>query len=169
MSVIPTAKSVLKKIYAIEPDRKNYAKLLRYTEAEHNIEIISMNCAAWNKDCVSVFESSGNRNSTAVATASYQHDDTEMRFTTIDSIVDGMIDYIKYDVEGGEREAFSGTKNTILTCHPSILISVYHRSRDIFQFINHVNFTYDFYRIYLRRLKCVPAWELNLILVPKTE
>lgn len=155
----------LKEVYAIEPDRKNYKKLVRYSEAESEIEIKTFNTAAWCKDEGGIFFSSGNRNATVVATASFEHKEDEINLSSIDSIVSGGIQYIKYDVEGAEREALIGSENLILSCKPTLLVSLYHRSKDIFEITNDIKEKYPFYKLYLRRLRCLPAWEIDLIAV----
>ena len=111
------------------------------------------------------FLDSGNRNSTLSATASFEHHETEVPLMRIDSIEGGKIDYIKYDVEGAEAEALAGSEQTILRDKPSLLVSLYHRSRDIFTITNDLGVKYPFYKMYLRRLKCLPAWEIDLILI----
>lgn len=155
----------LKSIYAIEPDKKNFKKLARYSEAETDISIIPINAAAWSENSDGIFFGSGNRNSTAVATASFEHREEEVKMIKIDSLAAERVDYIKYDVEGAEREALIGSHETILRDHPTLLISLYHRSRDIFELINTVKERYPDYSLYLRRLKCLPAWEIDLIAV----
>lgn len=159
----------LKRVYALEPDKRNYKKLKRYSEAESKIEIISINSAAWCADAEGRFFGSGNRNSTAVATASYEHDDDSVEMIRIDQLTDDKVDYIKYDVEGAEMEALLGSHKTIVEDTPTLLISLYHRSRDIFEIVNYVRRTYSSYSLYLRRLRCLPAWEINLIAVKKRE
>ena len=77
------------------------------------------------------------------------------------------IDYIKYDVEGAEREALEGSREVILRDNPCLLVSLYHRSRDIFELINYIKDEYPQYSLYLRRLRCLPAWEIDLICVKK--
>ena len=55
-----------------------------------------------------------------------------------------------------------GAKNTILTHCPDLLVSMYHRSRDLFDLpllIKEINPEYE---LYLRRFPYVPAWDLNL-------
>ena len=122
--------------------------------------------SAWSCDSLGQFFGSGNRNSTAVATASFENKESEVSFRSVDSIADDRIDYIKYDVEGAEREALDGSHLTVERYHPSLLISVYHRSRDIFELPLLMAKRYAGYRFYLRRLKCLPAWEIDLILIP---
>ena len=153
----------LSRIFAIEPDKKNYKRLVKYSEAENEIDIITINSAVWCDDREGIFLGSGNRNSTAVATASYQHSEDTVSFVTVDSVAVERVDYIKYDVEGAEREALDGSRNTILRDSPCLLISLYHRSRDIFELINYVKENYPEYKLYLRRLRCLPAWEIDLI------
>ncbi len=155
----------LKRIYALEPDNRNYKKLLRYSEAECEIEVIPLNLAAWSENVGGRFYGSGNRNSTAVATASFEHREDEVNMVRIDSLTNERIDYIKYDVEGAEKEAIIGSEQVIRRDMPVLLISLYHRSRDIFELINMVRESYPEYKLYLRRLRCLPAWEIDLIAV----
>lgn len=159
----------LKKVYALEPDKKNFKKLLRYSEAENEISIVPINAAAWRDNSDGILFGSGNRNSTAVATASFEHSEDEVKMLKIDSLNGEKIDYIKYDVEGAEREALIGSHKTILKDKPTLLISLYHRSRDIFDLINIFNDKYPNYDLYLRRLRCLPAWEIDLIAVNNIE
>ena len=155
----------LRRIYALEPDKKNYKRLVKYSEAETEIEIKTINSAAWNEDTLGSFFDSGNRNSTAVATASYEHSENSVSMVKIDGITEEKIDYIKYDVEGAEREALEGSRQLILRDLPTLLVSLYHRSRDIFAIINYIRDNYPDYTLYLRRLRCLPAWEIDLIAV----
>ena len=155
----------IKKLYAVEPDKKNYKKLLKYSEAETSCEIVTINSAAWCDDRFGVFFGSGNRNSTAVATASFEHSEDAVSMIRIDSLTSEKIDYIKYDVEGAEYEALIGSENTIKSYMPSLLVSLYHRSRDVFALTNYIKSEYPTYSLYLRRLRCLPAWEINLIAI----
>ena len=155
----------LEKIYALEPDKRNFKKLVKYSEAENDISIISIHSAAWCMDSSGAFFSSGNRNSTINATASFENEKDAVKLVKIDSLTEEKIDYIKYDVEGAEREALIGSDKTIRTYSPSLLISLYHRSRDLFEIVNTMRGKYSEYKLYLRRTLCVPAWEINLIMV----
>ena len=156
----------LKKVYALEPDLRNFKKILKYSEAENEIEVIPINAAAWSVNSVGEFSGSGNRNSTIVATASYENKKSEVELRRIDTLVTERVDYIKYDVEGAEFEALEGSSELIKKYAPSLLVSVYHRSKDIFAIPNMLHRKYPFYKLYLRRLRCIPAWELDLVLVP---
>ena len=154
----------LKTAYAIEPDSRNFKKLIKYSEAENSFEAICINAAVWSEVSVGTFSDSGNRNSTVSATASFEHKKTAVPFISLDSLDLGSVDYIKYDVEGAEAEALIGSEKTISRCHPALLVSLYHRSRDVFSLVNYLADKYTYYRFYLRRIRCLPAWEIDLIL-----
>ena len=157
----------LKKVYALEPDKRNFKKLVKYSEAENDISVITINAAAWREDADGAFLGSGNRNSSVSSTASFEHRDETVPLLRIDRFCADRIDYIKYDVEGAEAEALAGSAEVILRDRPALLVSLYHRSRDLFAIVNDLAEKYPFYKIYLRRLKCVPAWELDLLLIPE--
>ena len=155
----------LKKIYAIEADKRNYKKLLKFAETSR-VEINAVNAAVWCECGEGVFSESGNRNSSVSATASYENKREGVSLVTVDSIVNEKIDYVKYDVEGAEHEALCGSRKVIGNFTPALLISLYHRSRDIFFLPSYIAENFGKYRLYLRRLASIPAWELNLICLP---
>ena len=153
----------LAEIVAIEPDPKNYKKLVKFTETVTEPKITTVNAAVWHSSGDGEFASSGNRNSSISSTTSYEHKETDVSLVSIDSL--GLTpDFIKYDVEGAELEALIGTRETVLAHHPTMLVSLYHRSRDIFEIPNYLGREYPFYRMTLRRLRCLPAWEIDLLL-----
>ena len=155
----------LSRVTAFEPDGRTFRKLTAYA-AEAEIKIEAHNCAAWNEDCTLFFTEGGNRNSTlasdeGIKTGAKVREVTAAR---LDSLYSGRCDYIKYDVEGAEYEAILGSVKTIDREHPKLLVSLYHRSCDIFKLpllVRDMGYT----RMYLRRYKYVPAWDLNLLCV----
>jgi len=158
----------IEKIYAIEPDAKNIKKLLRLEGACGRAELYPVNAAVWCECCEKVFSSAGNRNSSVSSTSSFEHKEIKVQTVTVDSL--GVkADYIKYDVEGAELEALLGSFETIKAQRPALLVSLYHRSKDIFSLTNLLTEKFPFYKAYLRRLKCIPAWELDLILLPSQQ
>ena len=157
----------MKNAVAIEPDPKTFKKLSSFVETIKNVKISVHNAASWSFDGEGSFSESGNRNSTVNATASFEHKEKVVHFVRLDSIVEGKADFIKYDVEGAEMEALLGSAGLIRKYHPSLLVSLYHRSCDLFSIINYLKNEYTGYRYYVRRLPCLPAWELDLILIPE--
>ena len=59
-------------------------------------------------------------------------------------------------------EALEGSRKTIQKFMPDICLSLYHRSEDIFSLPLALNKMEPGYSLYLRRKRCLPAWEINL-------
>ncbi len=154
----------LSEIYTFEPDRRSFKKLSAFAEGAP-VKLHTVNAALWSHDCRGSFADSGNRNSSVGSTPSYKHSDTEVALVSVDGMNIPSVDYIKYDVEGAEYEALLGSERTVLRDMPSLLVSVYHRSRDIFSLPLYLYEKYKGYKLYLRRLYSLPAWELDLIFI----
>lgn len=142
-------------IYAIEPDRKNYKKLVKSVENSENID--TLNCAAWNEDTELAFASKAGRQSTVSGSGTF------IQARSVDSILSGgRADIIKLDVEGAEREAILGSLQTIKKFTPKLMLSLYHRNEDMFELPLLINSICPEYRLYIRHLPYIPAWETNL-------
>ena len=156
----------LERIYAVEPDPRTYRKLTAYAEEVGADRILPLLAALWKEEGEADFAASGNRNSSLVS-ASYEHKVASTALTTVDAIaLDRKIDYIKYDLEGAEAEALVGSLATIRRDRPTLAISLYHRSADIFALPLFVHRLGLDYRFYLRRPPCLPAWELTFYAIP---
>ena len=153
----------IKKIYALEPDRRNYKKLSKFAEEENRIS--PFNVASWSEDTILNFDDPGNRNSNIFSQNSKKTVDVEAK--RIDGICNNIADYIKYDVEGAERLALIGSKQTIENSCPDLLVSAYHRNEDLFDLPILINELNPNYKIRLRKFKYVPAWDLNLYATKK--
>ena len=148
----------IKKIYALEPDIRNYKKLCNTFINESRV--IPYNAASWNKETTLEFNAEGNRNSNTFSTNPKKT--IAVNAATIDSICNNTADYIKYDVEGSEKNALQGSVNTIKNCSPDLLVSVYHRNEDLFEIPLLINDMNPKYKLFLRKSVYVPAWDLNL-------
>lgn len=154
----------LKTVYAIEPDKRTFKKLSTYAEGETRFKVNCHNCAAWDKREMLYFDGSGNRNSNISGqnTTLSGKKPIEIETNSLDNILSGQsVDFIKYDVEGSEKEALMGSKNTIQSLCPDLLVSLYHRSEDVFV-LPHLVKELGNYKLYLRRFNYYPAWDLNL-------
>ena len=152
----------IEKIYALEPDRRNFKKLSEYANSIEGTEIIPINAAAWRESATLTFADSGSRNSGAFAKGRQ----IEVSALSLDGVLDGAaVDYIKYDVEGAEAEAIEGSAHTIKAYRPRLSVSVYHRSEDIFALPLQISSLRPDYKFYLRRRPYIPAWDLDLICV----
>lgn len=150
----------LKRIFALEPDRRNFRKLSAYAESETRFKVTPIKCAAWNESATLCYDASGNRNAGLNTGATKT---VEVDAIAIDSLEPERVDYIKYDVEGAEKEALLGSAETIKAHKPTLLVSAYHRSEDIFELPMLLAALEPSYKLYLRRYPYIPAWDLNII------
>lgn len=165
----PLAKN-LHRVVAFEPDRRNFRKLSDYGESvSEHLTIAPLQLAAWSNRETLLMDASGNRNANLADTAKAKKT-VEVEADSLDNRLGGLEpDYIKYDVEGSEREALLGSAETIRRFRPRLLVSLYHRSEDLFTLpllLKELAPDYDFY---LRKLPYIPAWDLNLYAIPKEE
>lgn len=165
-----TAKEMIKdfvnvqNIVCLEPDNRNFKKLSLFADSDNRLEIY--NAGAWFEDTILQMDQSGNRNANVFNVNSTKLKDVNMR--SLDSVLSGRkVDYIKFDVEGAEAMAIKGAYNTIVNYKPDMLISMYHRTEDLFELPILVNSINPEYKLYLRRFEYVPAWDLNLYAVSK--
>ena len=143
-----------KKIIAVEPDVKTFKKLKQNTENYKNI--ICQNICISNHCEIANFGMRGGRNSGSFL------GDTKARFITVDSLLNGQeASFIKMDIEGEEKNAVQGAKDTILEFKPKMQIACYHRTEDLFSIPREVFKIRDDYKLYMRHFKSLPAWDTN--------
>ena len=151
----------IERIIALEPDEKNFAKLCASTEKTGKVE--AHNAAAWSGEGVLSFRKGGGRGIRRDGGKT-----VEVRAVAPDLLLGGRApDFIKFDVEGAEREALIGCRESISRYTPELQVALYHRSEDIFALpllIRSMNRGYTFY---MRRYPYVPAWDLNLFAVKR--
>ena len=165
----PYAKKLCEAI-AFEPDRRNHKKLCDYADGESGFSIKAYKNAAWDKSETLIFDGSGNRNSTLVSGDNMPVTKgakvVEVEACSLDEVLDGTrVDYIKYDVEGAEREAIYGSHKAIESGYPALLVSLYHRSEDVFELPLLLHERYPDYKFYMRRREYIPAWDTVLLAV----
>lgn len=114
-----------KKIYAFEPDDKNFLMCKKELESIKNCNIINAGLAS-EKGYVK-FRALGSVNSVID-----EFGDSQVRVEEMDECIpDERVTFIKMDIEGSEREALMGAENIIRQYKPKLAISVYHKREDI--------------------------------------
>jgi FkbM family methyltransferase len=147
-------------IHAVEPDKKNFKKLVRYVETQEMKNVSLFQCAAWCKDGELPFSSKSGRQSVL----SPAGDSITAR--SVDSLLGGQpVTLLKMDVEGFEREALWGASKTIHHYAPKLAVAMYHRNEDIFELPLLVKKLNPDYQLYVRHKLYIPAWETNLYAV----
>ncbi len=146
-----------KSITALEPDSRNFKKLSENTKEIKNITLI--NAAVGEKEGVTkISKNKGRGNSGNGKTV-------EIKCTCIDEIAKtNPPTFIKMDVEGAELNVVKGGSRTIRE-KPKMQIAAYHRSEDIFSLPLEVLKINPDYKIYMRKHRALPAWDINYIFV----
>lgn len=143
------------RIIAVEPNIKNYKKLL--SNCEHLSDFSAYNKAVSDDIKTVIFSSLSGRQS------SISKKGVEIKTLTIDEISKiENITYIKIDVEGGEINAINGGENTIKRCKPKLNIALYHRFSDLFEIPNLIYKLNPNYQFEIRKHPYIPCWDLNL-------
>lgn len=166
------------KITALEPDKKNFAKLCKNLEKANLLDICELyNTAAWNQKQDICFSQKAGRHSAVAVYAEQSGRADKINMIQADSIDNIMSDiiaesqpenreswryFIKYDVEGCEYEAVTGSAGIIKKYRPALAVSMYHKDEDLFRMPLLINKINPFYKLYLRKHEYIPFWDLNL-------
>ena len=145
-----------KKIYAVEPDKKNFSKLYE----AYGDTVCCINAAATDFVGKVPFDNKKGRNSHLSGQGSI------IDATTVDSIVsDDGVSFIKFDVEGNEAAALRGCATTVARFRPRLCVAAYHRAHDLVDIPLQVLSLNPDYRVFLRHFPYIPAWDTNYYFV----
>jgi len=150
-------------IDAFEPDPKNRQKLTEYVASLPHASIGIYGAAVSDKKDRLTFTGKGGRAS-HLAEEGYQVpavaiDDLHLAPT-----------YVKMDVEGAERAALLGMRETLRRHRPKLLVSLYHHIEDYITLPLLIDeLTGGGYKYHLRMHPYIPAWDVMLYAVPEEE
>ncbi len=146
------------KIYAVEPDKRNFRKLKENTS--HIEGITYINALISDKSGATHIDLSKGRG------VHEAKEGGDIESTTVDDILKGQkVDFIKFDVEGNEKKAILGAGKSIKKYRPVMHMACYHRSEDIFDLPLEVLKIRSDYKVYMRHLPHVPGWDTAFIFV----
>ncbi|MEE0945892.1 MAG: FkbM family methyltransferase [Acutalibacteraceae bacterium] len=146
-----------KSITALEPDSRNFRKLKDNTKDIKNVTLINAAVDS-SEGTVLISKNKGRGNKQSGKTV-------EIPCVSVDGIaVAEPFTFIKMDVEGNEAKAIEGAKKAIGQ-KPKMHIAAYHRSEDIFSIPIKVLEINPDYKIYMRKHRAIPAWDINYIFV----
>lgn len=163
----------VKKITAFEPSAKTFAKLTAYTDTLEDIVIHALPLCAWDKRETVILTDGSGRNTTIGGTvAGKTKNGAKIRTSECDALdnqntYEGEQLLIKYDVEGAESEAITGSLRTILNNDTEMIVSLYHKSQDLFSLPLLVHEILPDHKLFLRKHPYVPAWDINLYVCKK--
>ncbi len=148
-------------ITAFEPDPKNFRKLTEATARLERVRLVPKGSHSGAAELC--FAARGGRNS---ALAQEGKKLRTLPMTSVDlELAGARADYIKMDVEGAEEATLLGCRDTIAAFRPMLSVAAYHRSSDLYRLPHLIWELNPGYRLYLRRHKYIPAWEIILYAV----
>lgn len=159
------------KIYAVEPNRRNYAKMRRRLYSLGSGVFTHLNAAVTEEDGPVTFARRSGRGSAVMVENTADGGNAfpkNIRTETVDgrsvdSILKGnRATLIKYDVEGSEEAALRGSAETIRKYKPRLIVSLYHRTEDYITLPLLIHELNPAYKLYLRHHPYIPAWDTNL-------
>ena len=153
------------KVYAFEPEPRNFAKLKANLERNKVTNVIPLQLALSETEGGMQVASGGNS-----STITQTDTGTSVKVTTIDKFVEAnklpRVDFIKMDVEGHELKVLAGASGTIRTFKPSLALSAYHRGDDLISAPNFIMHLDPQYRFYLNH--CSPDWRETVLYAKST-
>ncbi len=156
----------IKKIIAVEPDKKSFEKLksnLSTSEADSEILFFAENFAASDTECTVRYSMSGSRGA-GLEGQNRRAKENEVVEKPLDFLGIKDADFIKFDVEGNESKALYGAEETIKAGKSALAVSLYHRTDDFFELPFYIKETFPHItRFSLTRPECFPFWDFTLI------
>ncbi|MBR2714670.1 MAG: FkbM family methyltransferase [Ruminococcus sp.] len=144
------------KIVAVEPNLKNYKKLME--NCSHLENFTAINVGISKENSTMLVSKGGGRQSVL-------NDENGIMVETlnVDTITKryGNFTYIKADIEGMEHDMLKGMEAT-LSAKPKLNIAAYHTNSDFFTLINEINTINPDYKIFMRKHPYIPCWDLNI-------
>ncbi len=132
------------KIYAFEPDPKNFNLCVKNSQKymQYNINVINMGLYSSNTKLL--FDANGG------SKISLSKDAVSVDVVSLDSWFNDVPTYIKMDIEGAEMEALKGCAELIRKYKPKLAISIYHKGEDIIDIPTYIKDLVPEYKLYIR-------------------
>ena len=146
-----------KNVLAVEPDEKNFKKLVENCKELKAFEAVNGAVAAF--EGVVEFSANAGRQSTIGK-------GKEIPCYTIQSLSKRFVPtYIKIDAEGAELDILNGGKEIFTKHKPKIKVAAYHKNVDIFEIPILLKSFNENYKIYMFHHPYIPAWDTDFYCV----
>jgi len=132
-----------KHIYFFEPSKANMIKAKNKLKDLSDISFMEYGLS----DVEKVVSFNSNCGSSSVISRSGSD---SIKVKSLDKLIQNKVTFIKMDIEGWERKAILGSRNTIKKFLPKLAIAVYHKSSDFWKIAEIVTKISSGYDIYLR-------------------
>ncbi|HKO63224.1 MAG TPA: FkbM family methyltransferase [Pyrinomonadaceae bacterium] len=136
------------KIFAFEPDGQNYRKLSDYVATLGSSKVQTYQAAVASGPGKLKFDPTGNSGAALSNNGTVEVDVVALQDVLSDE--KGAALYVKFDVEGAEREALDGMERLIREASPTLAVSVYHRPADLWSLPLYLRSLNPAYKLFLR-------------------
>lgn len=133
-----------KNIYAFEPDKSNYERLLG---RNYDANILVYNAGLYDKTTELCF--SANKGGSSKIEAEGEDTISVFQFDEME-LPDDNITFVKMDIEGSELKALQGMEKVIKRCKPKLAICIYHKFEDLWELPLYIKKLVPEYRLYIR-------------------
>lgn len=155
----------LTSLIAVEADARSFRKLSAYADRTSRA-VRPVHAALWDEPDTLTYSASASRGA-GTEGKNRRSRTVSVPAETVDRLAaDTCLDLIKLDVEGAESRALAGAREVIHRDQPALLVSLYHRTEDLFSLPLLLEKQTEGYRYYLRRVPAVPMWDLLFYAVP---
>jgi len=148
-----------KSVYFFEPEERNMNISKKRFENNENINFFQMGLS--DKKEALRFDIGGSSSKIS------ENGSVQIEVDKLDDLISDPVTFIKMDIEGAERNAIDGAKETIKKYHPILALCVYHQFDDFWQIPNQIFNIRNDYKIYLRHYT-EGISETVMFFIPKT-
>lgn len=145
LDFIQWTKGHVKKIYAFEPDERNYENCKENLD-KNSVSFQLEKAGLWSEKTTLHFCNQHNASSRI-------DDEGDIKIPTLslDEVVgNDKVTFIKMDIEGAELEALKGAVDTIKNNKPRLAICLYHKPEDVVEIPRYVKELVPEYKMYIR-------------------
>ncbi len=138
----------LKKVYAFEPDLRNYETCQRNKKQYELPYAEILPFGTWSEETVLRFKEDADSSSSCIS----DKGEISVHVKPIDAVVnpEERVTFIKMDVEGAELESLKGAQNTIRKDKPKLAICIYHKPEDMTEIPLYIKSLVPEYKFYVR-------------------
>lgn len=153
-----------RRVYAFEPDIANYRLMLRTIKYNNLEKIIPINKALDKKCTVLKMQFSGSTSHVS------KEGPKDILTESVDDLVlkeSLNVGLIKLDVEGHAKKVIEGSRKTIKSQKPILIIDIYHNGEEFFEIVDYLKNLSSNYEYIIRRFDPLdPLHEITLIAIP---
>ncbi|TCL58117.1 FkbM family methyltransferase [Kineothrix alysoides] len=133
-------------IYAFEPDSENIKICNEVLSSVGSINHLLFSKGLWSSECDLRFS----RRDNGIGSRVESDGEIVVPVTSLDSIINDKVTFLKLDVEGAEYEALKGSEKLIKKYKPKLAVCIYHKKQDVWEIPELILSMNEEYKLYVR-------------------